>query len=234
MFCDKEGGSSLPADKGNMLAFIGYLSLEGRVGPRSAPQYVSAIWRYHEDSEFKSPTKMRLVSRVLKAYANMADWEGEIIGVRTSLEALVMRQIMKSGLNSDNVHVIESWAMVAFEYVFQCSGITASHVQLSDATVDSRGVIHASLHRHKAKNHSRVLKTPYPSSPTWEYWQGSIALFMNWKGCGMNRSGISTCKLVMICERPVWEQRLNYSSNIPDAWHLLGFYTLRAVVVLVL
>lgn len=40
------------------------------MGPWSAPQYLSAVLRYHEDSGFESTTKKPFFSRVLKSYAN--------------------------------------------------------------------------------------------------------------------------------------------------------------------
>lgn len=61
MFCNEEGRSVLPAGEGDVLAFIGYLSLEGRVGPTLAGQYLSAISRYHENAGYESPTKTALV-----------------------------------------------------------------------------------------------------------------------------------------------------------------------------
>lgn len=47
-FCEEDGRQALPAEEGDVLAYIGYLALEGWVGPRSVPQYVSAVSRYHQ------------------------------------------------------------------------------------------------------------------------------------------------------------------------------------------
>lgn len=49
MFCEEAGRSPERAEEGYVLVFIGYLSLKRRVGPRLAPQYVSAVPRFHED-----------------------------------------------------------------------------------------------------------------------------------------------------------------------------------------
>lgn len=51
------------------IGYIGYLSLDGRVGPRSPRQYFTTVSRYHEDTCFQTPTNTALVSRLLKAYA---------------------------------------------------------------------------------------------------------------------------------------------------------------------
>lgn len=48
-------------EKGDVLAYISYLSIEGKVGPTYVRQYVTEISRYHEDGVFESRTKTRLV-----------------------------------------------------------------------------------------------------------------------------------------------------------------------------
>lgn len=73
LFCDGEGRSPLPASEGDVLAYIGYLSLDGRVGPRSAHQYVTTVSRCHEDAGYMPPTKIRLVSTLLSAYEKKVD-----------------------------------------------------------------------------------------------------------------------------------------------------------------
>lgn len=45
--CEEEGRRSLPAEEGDVLAYMRYLSLEGQVGPRYAQQYVTMVCRYH-------------------------------------------------------------------------------------------------------------------------------------------------------------------------------------------
>lgn len=44
-FFDEDMRQPLPATEGDVLAFIGYLSLEGRVSGTFLPQYVSAVSR---------------------------------------------------------------------------------------------------------------------------------------------------------------------------------------------
>ena len=56
-FCDEDMRSALPAAEGDVLAYIGFLSLEGHVSSESLPQYVSAFSRYHELHHLPSPTK---------------------------------------------------------------------------------------------------------------------------------------------------------------------------------
>ena len=42
-FCEDDGRNKLGASKGDVLAYIGYLHLEGRVGPTSIAQDVTAL-----------------------------------------------------------------------------------------------------------------------------------------------------------------------------------------------
>lgn len=67
-FCDEDLRSALPASTGDVLAYVGYLSIEGRISPASLPQYISAISRYHELHHFPSPTKAPLVRALVTAY----------------------------------------------------------------------------------------------------------------------------------------------------------------------
>lgn len=59
-----------------MLAYIGYLSLEDRLVPQSARQYVSAVSKYDEDSSFVSPNKTRLLSNLMVATSKRQIGEG--------------------------------------------------------------------------------------------------------------------------------------------------------------
>lgn len=52
--CEENGRSPMPATEGDFIAFIGYLSLNVKVGTVSARQYVTDILRYHEDGGFNS------------------------------------------------------------------------------------------------------------------------------------------------------------------------------------
>lgn len=46
-FCDEDERTA--RTEGDILAYIGYLSLDGKGGPVSARQYFTAVSRYHED-----------------------------------------------------------------------------------------------------------------------------------------------------------------------------------------
>lgn len=51
-FCDERGQSESLAGEGDFIRYIGYLSMEGKVGPKSDRQFFSAVSRYHEYGGF--------------------------------------------------------------------------------------------------------------------------------------------------------------------------------------
>jgi hypothetical protein len=57
-FCEQDDRSIFPASEGDVLAYIGFLKLEGSVSAASLPQYLSAVSRYHELAGVASPTKL--------------------------------------------------------------------------------------------------------------------------------------------------------------------------------
>ena len=97
LFCDEEGRLPLPATEGDILAYIGYLAAEGRVGPSSAKQYLPVISRLHRDAGILSPTREPFVSSLLKAYENCADALGDYHITRIGFNASTMREIVRKG-----------------------------------------------------------------------------------------------------------------------------------------
>lgn len=93
VFCEEDGTTAIPATEGDVLAYIGHLSLEGKVGLVSARHYVTAVSKYHEDGGFKYPTETRLVKSVLDAYAKKVDARGEVDDTRIGCSAGLMRSI---------------------------------------------------------------------------------------------------------------------------------------------
>jgi hypothetical protein len=60
-FCEQDDRSAFPASEGGVLAYIGFLRLEGRVSAASLPQNLLAVSQYHELAGVASPTKTELV-----------------------------------------------------------------------------------------------------------------------------------------------------------------------------
>lgn len=51
-FCEEKQRDLLPPEEGDVVAFVGFLSVKGQVGLKSAKQYVPAVAQYHLDLEF--------------------------------------------------------------------------------------------------------------------------------------------------------------------------------------
>lgn len=178
MFCDEEGRDSLPAGEGDVIAYVGYLSLEGRVSPASVPQYLSAVSRFHEDAGHDSPTKTRMISRLVKAYANRKDWGETTCDVRTGIGAPLVRRIVELGCVTQSVDLVRACAMVVFAFVFHCRAVTVGHVHVSDVEVGENGIV-ATLVRRKGKSESRPLRLTYAASAEWGD-QNPVRLLGRW------------------------------------------------------
>ncbi|PXF43355.1 hypothetical protein BWQ96_06918 [Gracilariopsis chorda] len=179
-FFDEEGRPALPAGEGEFMAYVGYLSLEGRVWPTSARHYVTTVSRYHEDAGYDSPTKTRLVLRLLKAYEKMVDRFASEKLARAGLDAGVIRRIVALVLDSDDREVVCSCAMLLFAFVFQCRSATVIHVTLTDLKVSDTLGIRAKLVYQKAKRASLPLLLIYPLSSEWEDGTGRHLLLARW------------------------------------------------------
>lgn len=94
-FCDAEGRQSLLAEKGDVLAYIGYLSLEVREDPRPARQYVTTVSSYHEDAGFQMSTKTAFVSRLIKAYAAHGETARERKTAQAGMDAVLARKVLQ-------------------------------------------------------------------------------------------------------------------------------------------
>lgn len=178
-FCDDDERVALPAEEGDVLAYIGFLSMEGRVAPRSARQYVSAVSQYHLDHGYASPTSTRTVARLLDAYANQAGRvaAGEL--TRTGCDAGVMRRVLRYGLQCMCVADIGRCAAVVFAFVFQCRAVTVAHLTPEDVNVTMHGIT-ANLTHRKGKALRRPLVLEYPADPSWCPGTGPHHLLQRW------------------------------------------------------
>lgn len=84
-FLDEDDRSALPAEDGGILAYIGILSLEGRVSSQSLPQYISAVSRYHVLHHMTSPTTTQLVRALVKAYDRTDEKSNERVQSRIGI-----------------------------------------------------------------------------------------------------------------------------------------------------
>lgn len=177
-FCDEDMRDALPAGEGDVLAYIGFLSLERRVSPASLPQYVSAVSRYHELHYLPSPTKTPLVRALVQAYRR--DWEKTEAtqDIRIGLSAAEARYIVEFGMTASSAYDVGCCAATTFAFVFQCRLVSLLHLMVADVVLDPTGAW-ASLFRRKGKLARRALRLFYPENPHWGP-SNPIALLRRW------------------------------------------------------
>lgn len=154
--------------------------MEGRVGPRSARQYITTVSRYHEDAGHVSPTKTRLVASLLKAYEKKVDRTAGVGETRTGLEASVMRRVIGLGLQTERLTVLAACAMVLFGFMFQARSVTVDHVAPEDVEFAEDHGLSVRLVYRKAKPTARPLLLRFPYNPAWEVGSGPNDVLSRW------------------------------------------------------
>ena len=86
------------ATEGDILAYIGYLSMEGRISDTSLPQYISAVRRFHILHGVPSPTNSPLVKYMMNAYARRYQAHAETRLQRIGFSATDMRSLLQFGM----------------------------------------------------------------------------------------------------------------------------------------
>lgn len=162
-----------------MIAYIGYLSLEGRFSAASAPQYVSAVSRYHINHGFASPTLTPTVRDLLQAYTNKADRTGSEHLIRVGCGAEIMKKVLDFGLHSTDLENVWACSMTIFSFIFQCRAATVAHLGMDEVTIIA-GDISAKLKHHKGKYLRRPLILSYPSNPSWDAGTRPPSLLQRW------------------------------------------------------
>ena len=155
-FCEEERRNLLPAEEGDVLAYIGFLPLKGRVSASSAPQYVSAVSGYQINHGFASPTLTPDVRDLQKAYANKARRSGPDHLIRTGCGTPLMMQVLQKGLTATEVEDFGSCAMTIFAFIFQCRAVTVAHMAPCDVRLAS-GCVTERLRHEKGKSYRRPL-----------------------------------------------------------------------------
>ena len=165
-FCDEDMRCALPGTEGDVLAYIGFLSLEGRVSAESLPQYISAISRYHELHHLPSPTRSPLVHALQKAYRRAREDTTITTDIRVGCPATVMRHILRAGFAAQSDDDFECCALSIFDFVFQVRSISAAHICRSHIVFDNNGM-QDSIYRRKGKSMRRPLLLRYDQCPSW-------------------------------------------------------------------
>lgn len=182
-FCDEEDRCPLPATEGDVLAYIGYLSLEGRVGATSLPQYVTAISRYHAHHNLPSPTLTPLVKALMTAYARH-DNEGVVEpATRVGLSATKMRDVVQFGLASLTSEETHAAAMVLFAFLFQLRDVSVAAVRASDITWTSDYIqVHVTRRKGAPRQaRRRPLLLQLLTSPVWAAESSPLSLLRKWR-----------------------------------------------------
>lgn len=187
-FCEEEDRSPCPADEGAVLAYIGYLRLEGRVSAASARQYVSAISRFHVLAGLPSPTASPLVTALLKAYdrATVPDVPS---AVRVALPASVMRQVVRLGLQATAVSLVRDAAICTAAYLSGARASSISAMRLSDYGNDGAELTMRLVHR-KGRNARDPLVLVFPRHPAVPEEESPQALIARWVGMRPARDGL--------------------------------------------
>lgn len=165
-FCDEDMRNPLPADEGDVLAYIGFLSIEGRVSEESLPQYLSAVSRYHELHFLPSPTKTPMVRSLVRAYARRLDTIGTIRDIRVGCPASLMARIVAAGLSAVDQVDLDACAAAVFAFIFQLRAVSISRLRRRDVVVEDDLIV-ASIFRRKGKSIRRPLLLRYSRSDMW-------------------------------------------------------------------
>lgn len=178
-FCDEDNRSALPAAEGDVLAYIGFLTVDGRVSAASAPQYIAAVSTYHKDHRYPSPTRTRLVRELLQAFVRSADVRGPDVLMRTGCSAELVKAILHHGLRSSVVQEVGSCSVVVFSFIFQLRSVSVRTLAPSEIEVSSES-IRVTIHRRKGKLRRRPLLLTYPANQKWGDSATPHALLLRW------------------------------------------------------
>lgn len=177
-FCDEDMRTPLPAHEGDVLAYIGFLSLEGRISDDSLPQYISAVSRYHELHFLPSPTKTPMVRSLVKAYARRLDADSTPRATRIGCPASVMADIVAAGMATGNQFDLDACAATIFAFIFQVRAVSLSRLRRRDVVL-SGSVMVASIFRRKGRSVRRPLILRYANCSKWPV-VNPIALLSRW------------------------------------------------------
>lgn len=162
----RRGKGSAAGGGGKVIAYIGYLSLKGKVRASSAPQYESAISRYHVNHGYASPTLTPTVKNLSKTFVNKAERTCPNRSVRVGSGAEVMTIVLEFGLVANDVEDVGACATVIFSFIFHFRAVTVAHVTPPDVSVTVQSFTAHLTHR-KGKSSRRPLLLTYARSSPW-------------------------------------------------------------------
>ena len=168
----------LPAVKGDVLAYIGFLSLEGRVSAESLPQYVSAVSRCHELHFLPSTNQISMVRSLVKAYGRNLGASAPARDIGVGCPAAVVSSIVTAGPAAISQADLDCCAATVFSFFFQVRAVSLSKLRRQDVVFDDSGIT-ASIYRRKGMTSRRPLLLRYPISPSWTT-ENPISLLYKW------------------------------------------------------
>lgn len=187
--------SVLPASEGDLLAFIGYLSLEGRISDTSLPQYVSDVSRLHFLNGLPSPTTTPLIKSLMHAYSRKYQTHATARTLRTGCSATVMRRILDAGLDASEPLDILSCATSVFAFVFHCRSVSFAFLKPEDVLI-SPSEVTGTLFRRKGKSTLRPLILRYPSYPDETSGRTPAAILSRWSATRPSGPGFFSSSLI--------------------------------------
>lgn len=181
-FCDEDDRCPLPATEGDVLAYIGYLSLENRVGGTSLPQYISAVSRYHILHNLPSPTLTPLVRALVTAYARHDSEEATGHESRIGLSAPLAKMVLEYGLKTSAVDAVCAATMVVFSFLYQVRGVTVEAVRPDNLfwTDDGLEVLFVRRKGTGTASRRRPLRLRVPHSAAWDESTSPLSLIRKW------------------------------------------------------
>ncbi|KAI0563121.1 Integrase/recombinase [Gracilaria domingensis] len=177
-FCEEQGVTPLVDSDAQVVAFIGYLSHEGRISPSSLPHYLSAISKYHEHHGRSSPTNSQLVSDLRQAY-NRKHCRTKTTNIRIGCPAQLLQRIVQKGCDSSEDGIIASSCAAVVAYVFHLRSVSLEAISKNDLTVRPH-CIERFVRRRKGKSHSRPLVLKYWRNTTWPCTHSPFILVRKW------------------------------------------------------
>ena len=177
-FCDEDDRCPLPATDGDVLAYIGFLSLEGRISSVSLPHYLTAVSKYHELHHLPTPTKTPMIRTAIAAYARRHNADRALADVRIGCPASLMRRVFTMGMACSSVIDIGNCAMVVFAFIFHCRSTSIRMVRSDDITF-TPSLMRARIRKRKGKALNRPFYLDYPRCASWTS-DNPIALLQKW------------------------------------------------------
>lgn len=177
--CDEDIRTPLPALEGDVLAYIGYLSIEGRISPESLPQYISAVSQYHERQLLPSPTKTPLVRAFVKAYRRHFNASADTVNIRVGCSAPVVRSILRVGFSGTSAYDIGACKAAVFAFIFTVRQVSAMSIALGNVCLTPEG-IEAVFHHRKGRSVRRPLVMRYGMAPSWKDEYHSVTIVRKW------------------------------------------------------